>query len=93
MLTITNIRIYPFDTSAIKGKVRAFAEVEIDGCLLIKGFKVIEMETGGIFVAYPAQKNKDGKYIELIIALDKEVEKLLREKILEEFKSSISNRQ
>jgi len=86
MITITNIRIYPFDTSNIKGKVRAFADVEIDGCILIKGFKVIEMENGGIFIAYPAQKNKEGKFNDLVIPLNKEVEKILRDRIVEEFK-------
>jgi len=39
-MEITDVKIYPFDTSRIGGRVRAVAEIVIDDQLMIKGIKL-----------------------------------------------------
>ena len=60
------------------GKVRAFFDVETDEGFTIKGFKLIEGNTG-LFVSMPSEKNKDGDYQDTVFAskqLRQEVNKI-----------------
>ena len=86
MLNITDVKIYPFDTSSIGGKIRAYAEITVDNCLVIKGFKIIEAEGGGLFVGYPNYKTKDGKYKDLLILLDNKAKESVRRAIIDKYR-------
>jgi DNA-binding cell septation regulator SpoVG len=44
-----------------QSKLRAFFDLEIDGGIVIKGFKIAE-GSNGVFVAMPSEKDKDGKW-------------------------------
>lgn len=55
-MKITDVRIYPFDTGRIGGRVRAVAEIVIDDILLIRDIKVIESKHGGLFINFPKKK-------------------------------------
>ncbi len=85
-LEITNVTIYPFDTTSAGGKIRAFAEIIINDTLLIKGLKVIEAKGGGLFVSFPTQRSKDGHFHELVVPLDHPTREMIRKKVLEEYK-------
>lgn len=86
MLKITDIKIYPFDTGNIGGQVRGYADVTIEDALLLKGFKIIEAEKGGLFVGFPNQKTRDGKYKDLVIPLNNEIKEYLRKSIIDRYK-------
>lgn len=85
-IDITEIRIYPFDTSGAGGKTLAMAEITISGSILIKGFRVIQAKSGGLFVGFPSSKGKDGAWRETVVALDNETKTMIRDKIVEEYK-------
>ena len=54
--------------------LRAFADVTVDGGLVLKGFKVMQNKEGELFVAPPSEKSeKDDKYYDTIIPLSGEV--------------------
>ena len=74
--------IYPFDTSSLGGKVKAMADVEFDGQLLVKGFKIVSSKGGGVFIGYPSKRLQGGKYYELVKPLSKELKEEIREEIL-----------
>ena len=42
MIDISQVRIYPFDTGSLGGHTRAYADITIAGCLLVKGLRVVE---------------------------------------------------
>jgi stage V sporulation protein G len=86
MLKITDIKIYPFDTGNRGGQVRGYADVTIEDALLLKGFKIIEAEKGGLFVGFPNQKTRDGKYKDLVIPLNNEIKEYLRKSIIDRYK-------
>ena len=58
MIDISQVRIYPFDTGSLGGHTRAYADVTIAGCLLVKGLRVVEGAGGGLFVAFPSQQGR-----------------------------------
>ena len=86
MIDISQVRIYPFDTGSLGGHTRAYADVTIAGCLLVKGLRVVEGAGGGLFVAFPAQRGRDGRYHELLVPLDAETRDYIRTTVIEAFK-------
>lgn len=86
-LNITDVRIYPFDTSEAGGKTLAMADITIDGALVIKGFRVARAPAGGLFVGFPSSKGRDGAWRGSVIALDKDTRELVREKITAAYKT------
>lgn len=86
-IEITGVRIFPFDTSESGGQVRAMAEIEVNQSLTIRGFRIIESKNKGLFIGLPSRKGKDDQFHETVSILDKETEKLIREKILDAYKN------
>lgn len=86
MMTISQVRIYPFETGSLGGHTRAYADLTIDGCLLVKGLRVVEGSGGGLFVAFPTQRGRDGRYHELVVPLDTETRDYIRTTVIEAFK-------
>jgi len=86
-LEITEIKIYPFDTSGAGGKTLAMAQITFNGALLIKGFRVIQAKGGGLFVGFPSVKGKGGNWRDQVTATDNAVKILIRDRIIEEYKN------
>jgi len=64
-VTNVNIRMIP----STKSPTRAYVDVEFDGILVIKNFRVVEGKNG-IFFACPSEKNKDGKFFDTVLFKD-----------------------
>lgn len=70
-MKITNIRIFPFDTGTRGGKIRAIADVEIDNGILIKGIRILESSSGGLFLGMPSVRTRSGEYRDMVVFTDK----------------------
>ncbi|WP_078058160.1 SpoVG family protein [Desulfurobacterium indicum] len=88
-LEITDVKIYPFDTSGIGGNVKAVAEIVINGVLKIKDIKIVESNRG-FFIQMPTRKSKSGEFVPVVEAMDKNLYLHIRRKILDKFKEEIS---
>lgn len=84
-MDVTRVKIFPFDTSGIRGSTRGYAEVELDGKLTIRGIRIIESKTGGLFIGWPSQKTTAGTYRDLIGFSDAELGKSVRDQIIHAF--------
>ena len=71
MLKITDVKIYPFDTSSIGGRIRAIADITIEDTFVIKGIKLVQNRYGGYFIDFPKKSTSQGKFIDIIEPLDK----------------------
>ena len=65
------------------GKLKAFADVRVGDCLVIRGFCVMEGKNG-IFVSMPRKASKDGRWFDIIDA-DESVKRELENKVLESY--------
>ena len=88
-MKVTRVVIYPFDTSSLGGQVKAMADVELDGELLIKGFKVVASKRGGVFISYPSKRVQGGRYFDVVLPLSKELKEHIREEILKAYKEKV----
>lgn len=67
------------------GSLKAFADVIINGLVLIKSIRVISSRENGLFVSMPKQQGKDNRWYETVSILDEEVKQELQEAVLEAF--------
>jgi len=84
---ITGVRVYPFDTAEAGGKTLAMADVTIAGSLTLKGFRIVAGKGGGLFVGFPSVKGRDGKWRDTVVPLDPETRTLIRDRIVEAYKT------
>lgn len=80
-------KVYPVKSS---GNLLANASIEIEG-IVIKGFKVVEGRDS-VFVSWPSQKGKDGKYYDQVYALDGDTRSDVNDCILDKFNDEMDNR-
>ena len=86
-MTITAVKIYPFDSGESHSSMRAYADVIFNDVVLIKGFRVLSSKSGGLFVGFPSQKGKDGQYRDTVEFKSEELKSELRSTILEAYKT------
>ena len=55
-----DVRISSMYPAGGQGGIRAYASATIDGCLAIRGIKVVEGGRDGLFVSMPSRKTQDG---------------------------------
>ena len=89
MIRITRIKIFPFDVSTMGKQLRAFAEVDIDDEITIRGIKIIESKSGGLFIGFPSQKAKDGKFYDLIVPKNKSIATVIRDRIIDAYQNHL----
>lgn len=85
-IRITRVKIYPFDSGEPTAQVKAYAEITLEDCLTIRGFKVVQDKKGGVFVGFPSQKGKDGNYRDLVIPLSSQIRNKIRDEILDAYR-------
>ncbi|SMO67447.1 stage V sporulation protein G [Balnearium lithotrophicum] len=84
-LEVTDVKIYPFDTSGIGGNVKAVATVKINNILEIRDIKVI-YSNKGYFIQMPSKRSRTGEFVPIVNPLSKELYLHIRRKVLDEYK-------
>ncbi|OIO39980.1 MAG: hypothetical protein AUJ75_00570 [Candidatus Omnitrophica bacterium CG1_02_49_10] len=70
------------------GSLRAFADIEIAGAILIKGLRVVEGKKG-VFVSMPRKPGKDGQWYETVSPLTDEFRKEIGEIVMAEYNKEV----
>lgn len=66
-MEITEVKVFPVNEDRLK----AYVSITIDGCFVIRDLKIID-GTGGLFVAMPSKKRKDGQFKDIAHPLNQE---------------------
>ncbi len=83
-IEVTEVRIFPFDTSGIGGNVKAVANIKLNDVLEIKDIKIV-YSNNGYFIQMPLRKSKNGEFVPLVNPLSKDLYLHIRRKVLDEF--------
>lgn len=86
-VTVTGIKVYPFENS--KSKVKAFAQIVLNNALRLGGLKLIKGENG-MFVSYPAEQSKDGKYYNVYNPVTREIRNKIQDAVIDNYNRSLS---
>lgn len=84
-MTITAVKIYPFDSGEPDSSLRAYADVTFDNVILIKGFRILASKTGGLFIGFPSRKGKDGKFYDTVEFKSDALQSNIRSAILDAY--------
>ncbi len=74
------------------GGIRAYASVTVDGCLGIRGLKVVEGGRDGLFVSMPSRKTENG-YKEICFPVTKDFREQLHKAVLDEYQQAVAMNQ
>ncbi len=72
------------------GKVKAFAQVVIDGCFLVGDIRVLEGKEGTVYVAMPSRRLRNGSFRDIAHPLNTETRRRLDEAILGEYQRVVA---
>lgn len=83
-MKITEVKIFPVN----EDKLKAYVTITIDDCFVIRDIKVIQ-GTGGLFVAMPSKKRKDGQFRDIAHPLNQETRDHIEDTIFEAFEKEV----
>lgn len=74
------------------GKVKAFAQIVIDGCFLVGDIRVLEGKEGLVYIAMPSRRLRNGSFRDIAHPLNTEARRSLDEAILAEYERVAAER-
>ena len=84
-MDITEVRVFPVNEE----KLKAYVTITLDHCFVIRDLKVIH-GNGGLFIAMPAKRRKDGTFKDIAHPLNSETREKMESKILEEYERELA---
>ena len=83
-MEITEVKVFPVNEDRLK----AYVSITIDNCFVVRDLKIIE-GTGGLFVAMPSKKRKDGQFKDIAHPLNQETRELVERMVFEAYEKEI----
>ncbi len=83
-MKITEVRIFPVNEDRLK----AYVTITLDGCFVVRDLKVVR-GNGGLFVAMPAKRRKDGTFKDIAHPLNTETRAWMEALILEAYQREV----
>lgn len=87
-MEITDIKVFPVD----EDKLKAYVTITLDNCFVVRDLKVIA-GNGGLFIAMPAKKRKDGTYKDIAHPLNADTRERMERTILAEYERQLGRPQ
>jgi stage V sporulation protein G len=84
-MEITDIAVVPVD----ENKLRAYVNITIDNCFMVRGLKVIRGKEG-LFVAMPNKQGKNGAFRDVAHPLNAETRKMIETKVLSKYEEVLA---
>jgi stage V sporulation protein G len=89
-MKITEVTIRPVTIRPTNdGVVRAYVDIVFDNCLMVRELQVIKGSTG-LFVSFPAKKQRDGTHRQLAYPANAETRKMIQRAILAEYEKLVA---
>lgn len=83
-MDITEVKVFPVNEDRLK----AYVSITIDDCFVVRDLKIIE-GTGGLFVAMPSKKRKDGQFKDIAHPLNQETRTQIERMVFEAYENEI----
>ena len=85
-MLITEVKVFPVDEE----KLKAYITIVLDSCFVVRDLKIIS-GTGGLFVAMPSKRRKDGSFKDIAHPLNQETREKMEKFILNAYLASLKN--
>lgn len=87
-----DIRITSMYPPGVQGGTRAYASATIDGCIAVRGIKIVEGGRSGLFVSMPSRKTQDG-YKEMCFPVTAVFREQLHHAVLDAYQQALTQAQ
>lgn len=85
-MVISEVKVFPVNEDRLK----AYVSITIDDCFVIRDLKIIE-GTGGLFVAMPSKKRKDGQFKDIAHPLNQETRDLIEKAVFSAYEAEVKS--
>ncbi|MBX9768195.1 MAG: septation regulator SpoVG [Bdellovibrionales bacterium] len=85
-MKITEVKVFPVNEDRLK----AYVSITIDDCFVIRDLKIIN-GTGGLFVAMPSKKRKDGQFKDIAHPLNQETREAIESAVFGAYENEIKS--
>ncbi len=86
-MKITEVKIF----SVNEDRLKAYVTITIEGCFVVRDLKIIQ-GPGGLFVAMPSKKRKDGQFRDIAHPLNQETREKIEDQIFEAYENELRAR-
>jgi stage V sporulation protein G len=83
-MKITEVKVFPVNEDRLK----AYVSITIDASFVIRDLKVIQ-GPGGLFVAMPSKKRKDGQFRDIAHPLNQETRAMIEDAVFDAYESEL----
>ncbi len=80
-MKITEVKVFPARES---GRLKAYATIVFENCLILRDLKVIEGHKG-LFVSMPSRRRKDGTFRDIVHPLNSDTRTAIEGAVIEEY--------
>lgn len=85
-ITITECRVTPLNRNT---NVKAVCTVVLNNAFAIRGIRVMETKTGGLFIGFPSRENTAGEWEDIAFPLSKDLYYAIADKILDKYQQAV----
>ncbi len=85
-MQITEVKIFPVNEERLK----AYVSITIDDSFVVRDLKVIQ-GTGGLFVAMPSKKRKDGQFRDIAHPLNQETRNMIEDAVFDAYENELKS--
>lgn len=85
-MEITEVKVFPVDEE----KLKAYITIVLDNCFVVRDLKIIS-GTGGLFVAMPSKRRKDGTFKDIAHPLNQSTREIVEKKVLDAYLAEIKS--
>lgn len=85
-MKITEVKVFPVNEDRLK----AYVTITLDACFVVRDLKVIQ-GPGGLFVAMPSKKRKDGQFRDIAHPLNQETRAMIEDMVFAEYEKHLKS--
>ena len=85
-MEITEVNVFPVNEERLK----AYVTITIDSAFVVRDLKVIN-GNGGLFVAMPSKKRKDGQFKDIAHPLNQETREMIEKAVFEAYENAVTS--
>jgi stage V sporulation protein G len=83
-MKITEVKIFPVNEERLK----AYVSITIEGAFVVRDLKIIK-GIGGLFVAMPSKKRKDGQFSDIAHPLNQETRNMIEDLVFAAYEKEL----
>lgn len=83
-MKITEVKVFPVNEDRLK----AYVSITLDNSFVVRDLKVIQ-GTGGLFVAMPSKKRKDGQFRDIAHPLNQETRDMIEDAVFNAYEAEL----